>query len=153
MSWPKYSHGSHTHICFRVLGWNKYSAATVTNIWEVFHFCTFSSADTFIQCFSLSFYTYVYTFSHAYCGFVFLVLLIWIFHFFPQQITAAFPVTQIWTEFYFLFQRSRKADLNSSVEAAELFISLTLCQLPHLCRGMFYSFISFRDLLCTCFYH
>lgn len=76
-----------------------------------------------------------------------------LFYVFSQQIAAAFPVTHIWTEFYFLFQRSRKTDLNSSAEAAELFISLTLCQLPHLCRGMFYSFISFRDLLCTCFYH
>lgn len=70
-----------------------------------------------------------------------------------NQITVIFPVSQIWTEFYFLFQRSRQADLNSSVETAELFMSLTLCQLPHLWRRMFYSFISFRVLLCTCFYH
>lgn len=98
---------------------------------------------------------YVHTHIPWVCIFYLFILLsgFSIFIFFPQQITAAFPVTEIWTEFYFLFQRSRKADPNSSVEAAELFISLTLCQLPHLCRGMFYSFISFRDLLCTCFYH
>lgn len=66
------------------------------------------------------------------------------------QMTIMLPVSEIWTKFYFLFQRSRKADPSSRVKAAALFISLTLCQLPHLCKRMFYSFISFRVLLCTC---
>lgn len=107
-----------------------------------------------IHLFSVSIYHLICMYTHSHTHTVVLYFLGFNLDSPPcQQITAAFPVTQIWTEFYFLFQRSRKADLNSSVEAAELFISLTLCQLPHLCRGMFYSFISFRDLLCTCFYH